>query len=290
MAEEQDKKTRGTSIRLYEDTIQKISEVTRDLGVSQADLMEEWRKSYERLRLEENNSQGENLKSLRNYTDKIINLFTSMSETTQESVLNEQGKAIQSEKRYEDQVIKTDKLKNDYETKLKDQEKELKRLSKELEKYAALEESTEGRIQDKEEIIRSKDKDILSLTKEITDSKEEIKNLQEFKKREILLKNDIENLNDALKQKDLDTQRKLLDLRQELQDSFGEKIQSIYDAEAEKREKARNELENRIRAEHKAEIERIREEQQNEINRIRDEHQEEIQRIRTELTKPTKGK
>jgi len=72
---EEKKRTKQTTVRYYEEDLDKISELAGELNLQTADVVTEWRKAYERLHLENTNSQGENLKTLRNYSDKIINLF-----------------------------------------------------------------------------------------------------------------------------------------------------------------------------------------------------------------------
>lgn len=285
----EEKKTKQTTVRYYEEDLDKITVLAKELNVSTAEIVQEWRKSYERLRLEETNSQGENLKTLRSYTDKIINLFTSMAESTQENVLNEQNKAIEAERRYEDQILKTNTLKEALEGTIKEQKKEIEKLSKELEKYHTFEETVEGRIKDKDQIIQSKNENIVALTEELKELREANKAVKEFKSKEILLKNEIEKSKDNLKQKDLDTQMKLLSLREELQDKYESRIEKIYDVENEKREKARQDLENRLREDHRKEIEHIRERNQEEIQRVRGEYEKTIEDIESKYSNQITG-
>lgn len=279
----EEKKVKQTTVRYFEDDLSTIADLAKQLDVSQAELISIWRKSYERLKLEENSSQGENLKTLRAYTDKIVTLFTSMAEATEENVLNEQNKAIDAEKRYEEQIVKTNKVKTESEDKIKEQDKEIKRLQKELDKYKAFEETIEGRISDKDQIIQSKDTNILSLTEELTELRTENKELQKTKEKEADYLEKISALKEALKEKDFDKQQALLDLREELQAKHERRVQDILDKQSDKEDKIRNTMEERTRVE----IARIREEHSKDITRIREEHAKEADKLQKEHEKET---
>lgn len=285
----ENQKSKVQSVRVFDEEIETFRELAKKLDVPQAELMRQWRTSYERLQLEEQTSQGENLKTLRNYTDKIINLFTVVTESTEETVRNEQELAVQSEKKYEQQLVKTDNIKKESSERIAELEKEKKRLASDLEKYQGFEEAVEGRISDKDEIIASKVSTIISLNDKVRKLEEENEQIKDFEKKELLWENQIEELEDKIKQQELEHKESLLVLREELQEKHTRKIQEIYDVESEKREKIRDGVENRLRQEHQVDIERIRREHQEEVQRIRDEQKEETERIRKEFERQIEG-
>lgn len=294
-----DKKTKQTSVRYFENDLEKITSLANELDVSTAEVVNEWRKAYERLRLEETSNQGQNLKTLRDYLNNVELLFQTTINTSDLNVKNEQERAIESEKRFSDQVLKTNTIKDTLETTIREQKKELDKLSKELEKYQAFEENVEGRIKDKEQIIQSKNDNIIALTEEIKELKEANKSVKELEEQSNSLRAQINELKEdaknksfefqaQLQQKDVERQRQLILLREELQDKFETRIGKIYDAENEKREKVREDLEARLREDYRKEIERIREEHRKEIEKLEKKHSVEVVNFNKKLDAATK--
>ena len=283
-------KIKQTSVRYFENDLEKISELASKMDVSTAEIVREWRKAYERLKLEETSSHGQNLTALRGYLTNIEQLFQTIVNTSEQNVKGEQDRALESERKLQEQSEKaklTIKLLDDSNKEL---QKEVDRLTKELKRYEGFEESVESRIQDKDQLLATKNEHILSLTEEIKELKEKNKTVDELRENTVRLHSQISELNEQIKnnefqfnmelqQKDMDRQHALISLREELQDKYETRISQIYDAENEKRDKARESVEARLREAHAKELADLREAHAKELADIRAAHQAEIERL-----------
>ena len=240
---------KGRSLRIFDEDYKLFKELSKESGLTQADLMNEFRKSYERLKLENQSSYGQSLEDLRSYSDKIINLFTTLVNSTEDKISNEQTKAIEAEKKYEKQIVKVDEIKSEYVAKNKLLEKQVKELTAKLGEYSTLEEMIDSRIQDKDQIIESKDKEIATLTEKV----ERLRNAEDdFKKsREINteLKEQLVATEEKLKlmqQQLIDNEHAakvaLLNQKEELQSHYNKELQAMHD----KRDQAVREAEARV--------------------------------------------
>jgi len=170
---------KGRSFRITDEDYTYFQKMSKETGLTQAELWGEFTKSHQRLQLEKDSSFGQSLEDLRSYSDKIIDLFTTLVNSTEDRIANEQTKAIEAEKKYERQIVKADETKTEYVAKSKSLETQVKELTAKLEEYSNLEEMIDSRIEDKNQIIESKDKEIAVLTEKV----ESLRNAEkDFKK------------------------------------------------------------------------------------------------------------
>ena len=252
-----------------DDLDQYIKEIMDSLKVGKTEAIHHMGRQLRKYNLEQGTSESENFKKIQGYFDKISTVFHTIADGADSRVEDAIKSSIEHQEKYEVQVANYQNLKEETKERVKANENEIKRLSKEVEKYEAYEESVEGRIADKELLIKSKDETIISLSAKINELEVENGKLDEFKKEILLLKHNIDELQDQLKQKEYEKKDEILVIRKELQEKNEERIAKIYDSENDKREKVRQELEKRLHEEHLREVERLRIEHQKEINRIR---------------------
>lgn len=279
-------KIKQTSVRYFENDLEKISELASQMDVSTAEVIKEWRKAYERIKLEETSTHGQNLKALREYLTHVEQLFQTIVNTSELNVKSEQDRALENEQKLREHEEKSRNTIQTIEMMTKEQKKEIDSLTKELKRYEALEESTESRILDKDQLILSRNENILALTQEIKELKEENRSVNELQSQMAHLHTQISELQEAakarefdfnmeLKQKDMDRQQALISLREEFQDKYEARIEQIYDEENEKREMVRETLETRLREAHAKELDDMRARHQEEINQIEERHRKE---------------
>lgn len=286
----QEDKVKQKSVRFFEGDLTEIADLASELGIAQSELVRDWRKSYERLRQENSDSQGENIKTARAYADKIVDLITTMSSSTEETVKSEQERAIDFERKYKEQLAEVKEQKKVSQLAIKESAEEAKRLTREVEKIAKIEEKLEDRISDKDQIIESNKESIVSLTEELRGLKDVKESLKKFEEKESAWQKKKSDLQEEIKQKEHEKRTEIFDIREELQEEHVKKVASIIYSQAKEIDKAKEELENRLRNTQDQEIARIREENLNELKRIRDENDNEIERIRQEYNLQLKNK
>lgn len=253
MTEVKDEQTRGDikgrSIRITDADYAYFQRISKETGVSQADLMTEFTKSHQRLQLEGQSAFGQSLEDLRSYSDKIIDLFTTLVNSTEDRIVNEQSKAIEAEKKYERQIVKADETKTEYVAKNKLLETQVKELTAKLEEYSNLEEMIDSRIEDKNKIIESKDKEIATLTEKLErlqDAEKDFKNSrgmnEELKKQLDTTEEQLQSAQQKLKDKEHEAREALLNQKETLQNQYNKEIQAMHD----KREQAVKEAEQRV--------------------------------------------
>jgi chromosome segregation ATPase len=206
---------KGRSIRITDEDYAYFQRVSKETGVSQADLMSEFTKSHQRLQLESESVFGQSLEDLRSYSDKIIDLFTTLVNSTEDRIVNEQTKAIEAEKKYERQIVKADETKTEYVAKSKLLETQVKELTAKLEEYSNLEEMIDSRIEDKNKIIESKDKEIAVLTEKVESLRNAEKDFKKSKEINEELEKQLVNTEGHLKS----TQQQLIDKGYALKDA-----------------------------------------------------------------------
>lgn len=240
---------KGRSLRIGDDAYEYFQKVAKDNGLTQADLMSELVKSHQRLELESKSAFGQSLEDLRSYSDKIIDLFTTLVNSTEDRITNEQTKAIEAEKKYERQIIKADEVKTEYVAKNKLLETQVKELTAKLEEYSNLEEMVDSRIEDKNQIIESKDKEIAALTEKVEslrnaeqDFKKSREINEELKKQLVAVEEELKSTQQQLIDKEHTARDALLNQKEELQNHYNKEIQAMHD----KREQAVREAEQRV--------------------------------------------
>ncbi|MFK3961918.1 hypothetical protein [Pseudalkalibacillus hwajinpoensis] len=227
---------------------------------------------FQRYGFEQSSSESQNFKKIQGYFDSISSVFQTIVDGADSRVESSVKEVFEYQQKYEVQVQKYQNLKDETDQKIKEQQTELKRLNRELETYVEWERTVEDQISDKAKIIESKDAIIVSMTEKQEKLEEENNKLDEFKAKILELEVQLEDSVQQLRDKEYEKKDALHDLRSELQKDHQEKIEKIYDAETEKKEKIRQDLENRLREEHLKDVERIRSEHQEELERVRSEY------------------
>lgn len=290
-----EKVIKQSSVRYYEEDLKKIADLAKELDISTAEVVHEFTRAYDRISLEQTSSQGENLKTLRLYTDKINSLFNTMAQSTDEKVLKEQENALAAEKKFTDQVALTNQFKEETTEKIKEYQKQVKQLEEEVKQHQALEESTEARIKDKDEIIKSKDesiqlkeKTILQLSEELSEVKEASKSLKALEKENKILLTDKDELEIKLKQKDFEIQQAILNTKVELQKEYEKRTQDLT-TQHQEQEKIRISIEKELREElgkasenHKEELNSLKAQYKEEIIQLEKQYKSELEQLQAQ--------
>ncbi|MED4286315.1 hypothetical protein P4679_30745 [Priestia megaterium] len=233
---------KGRSLRIFDEDYKLFQELSKESGLTQADLMNEFRKSYERLKLESESSYRQSLEDLRSYSDKIINLFITLVNSTEDKISNEQDKAIEVEKELEKQIVMTKRAKDDSAAKIKFLENQVAELTVKLKEYARIDEMIDLRLKDKDELLESKDKEIANLHEELEEWKRAGENFErarvlngEVKDKLTATEEELKLTQDQLRTKDFEMQEQLLALEkkhnEEIKALYKERAQEIKDAE-----------------------------------------------------------
>jgi chromosome segregation ATPase len=233
---------KGRSFRIGDEAYEYFQKVAKESGLTQADLMNEFVKSYQRLQLEKESSYGQALEDLRSYSDKIINLFTTVVNSTDDRISNEQDKAIELEEKLKRQILMTQRAKDDSAAKVKFLENQVAELTAKLKEYASIDEMIDLRLKDKDELLESKDKEIANLHKELEEWKHEGENFEkarvlngEVKDKLTATEKELKLTQDQLRAKDFEMQQQLLALEkkhnEEIKAMLKERAQEIKDAE-----------------------------------------------------------
>ncbi|WP_341285064.1 hypothetical protein [Priestia megaterium] len=233
---------KGRSLRIGDDAYEYFQNAAKNKGLTQADLMNELVKSHQRLQLEKESSFRQHLEDLRSYSDKIINLFITLVDSTEDKISNEQNKAIEVEKELEKQIVMTKRAKDDSAAKIKFLENQVAELTSKLKEYTSIDEMIDSRLKDKDELLESKDKEIANLHKELEEWKLEGENFEktrilngEVKDKLIATEEELKLTQDQLRTKDFEMQQQLIALEkkhnEEIKAMLKERAQEIKDAE-----------------------------------------------------------
>ncbi|OHY73280.1 hypothetical protein [Priestia aryabhattai] len=285
---ENEERKKASSARFFEKGWEKMAKDSQELNLSQAEIFDLYQKAFDRIHLEQTSSQGENLKSLHLYTDKITNLFTAMAESTDEKVLKEQEKALAAEKKFTDQVAITNQIKNEAIAKLKEYKETIEDLEEDVQRYKDLESATEARIKDKDDIINSrddsirmKDNTIVQLTEELNEAKKASKSLKTLEGKIESIETEKKNLEGKLKQKDFEIKQAVLNTKVELQEQYQKNTQDLM-LHYQKQEQIRIDNETELRKEYKAEIERASTKHTEELNNLKAQYKDGLEQLQVQ--------
>jgi len=233
---------KGRSFRISDEAYESFQKIAKENEFKQADLMDALLNSYQRVQLETESRFGQSLEDLRSYSDKIINLFIALVDSTEDKISNEQNNSIKVERQLEQQVLITKRLKEDYENKVKFLEKQVAEQALKLKEYASIDEMIDSRLKDKDELLESKDKEIAVLTEKVKQLEGADENFErarvfngEIKDELTTAKEELKSTQDQLRAKDFEMQKQLLALEkkhnEEIKALYKERAQEIKEAE-----------------------------------------------------------
>ncbi|WP_456364503.1 hypothetical protein [Priestia aryabhattai] len=230
---------KGRSFRISDEAYESFQRIAKEHDFKQADLMDALLNSYQRVQLEGESAFGQSLADLRSYTDKITNLFISLVDSTEDKILNERNKIIEKESQLDHQVLKANRMKEDYENKVKFLERQIAEQAVKLKEYGSIDDMIESRLKDKDSLLESKDKEIANLQEELKEWKIKGEDFQRgkvlldsSKKKLIATEEKLKSIQAQLNAKDLETQQKLVALEKQHNDEIKAMLKDRADVEA----------------------------------------------------------
>lgn len=274
---EEIKKDDQFKTRLYPEDIEQFRETAKELGITQKDLFSQYRLAFSRLKLEaEHKAYSTDLRTLRTKTDEIMSMFEALVIRTGEEIT----KARIDENEYNKVVAKSYEAQQLHAEELEEKLKEIKQLEQDkvsLHKQLLDKTKLLQNVEDKIQQLMGYEEENKKLEREVYGFQSQCENLEKHFKDELQrkdkaikeLQNEVILVRSAREKDELTHRSEILQVKQELQEKYEEKVEkfqlkyeeSLQDYRSVLEEKTKFELQvSDLKSKYTKEIEKLKKE------------------------------